>query len=204
MFNSFLEKTIAKSQHCQRNWDLSRSLPEEDIKTLQTAVTQCSSKQNRVFYKVHFITNRDIIESIYDKTEGFMINFETREAKKNPQVLANLVIAFSEDRDEHLRTTEERDTQSKDGDPERFKDSNIALGIAAGYLTYTANLLGYSTGCCQCFNPEEVGEVIGSERVMLMMGIGFPDKSRNRRVDMKDNDFTFPTFTKDIKVEYIS
>ena len=74
-----------KSQHCQRNWDLSRSLPEEDIKTLQTAVTQCSSKQNRVFYKVHFITNRDIIESIYDKTEGFMINFETREAKKNPQ-----------------------------------------------------------------------------------------------------------------------
>ena len=65
-------------------------------------------------------------------------------------------------------------------------------------------MLGYSTGCCQCFNPEEVGEVIGSERVMLMMGIGFPDKSRNRRVDMKDNDFTFPTFTKDIKVEYIS
>ena len=49
MFNSFLEKTIVKSQHCQRNWDLSRSLPEEDIKTLQTAVTQCSSKQNRVF-----------------------------------------------------------------------------------------------------------------------------------------------------------
>lgn len=204
MFNSFLEKTIVKSQHCQRNWDLSRSLPEEDIKTLQTAVTQCSSKQNRVFYKVHFITNRDIIESIYDKTEGFMINFETREAKKNPQVLANLVIAFSEDRDEHLRTTEERDTQSKDGDPERFKDANVALGIAAGYLTYTANLLGYSTGCCQCFNPEEVGDIIGSKRVMLMMGIGFPDKTRNRRVDMKDNDFTFPTFTKDIKVEHIS
>ena len=37
-----------------------------------------------------------------------------------------------------------------------------------------------------------------------MMGIGFPDKTRNRRVDMKDNDFTFPIFTKDIKVEYIS
>ena len=111
MFNNFLEKTIAKSQRCQRNWDLSRSIAEEDLHTLETSVTMCSSKQNRVFYKVHFITNRDVIQKLYNLTDGFMINMETRETKKNPQVLANLVVAFSEcvSIEEGLRTTEERD-----------------------------------------------------------------------------------------------
>jgi len=68
--NRFLEKAITKSQRCQRNWDLSKDIPIEDIKTLKTSVTQCSSKQNRVFYKVKFITNRDMIEKIYKTTGG--------------------------------------------------------------------------------------------------------------------------------------
>ena len=210
MFNNFLEKTIAKSQRCQRNWDLSRSIAEEDLHTLETSVTMCSSKQNRVFYKVHFITNRDVIQKLYNLTDGFMINMETRETKKNPQVLANLVVAFSEcvSIEEGLRTTEERDlgkivdeTSAKLG-ARKDQDVFTALGIAAGYLTYTANLLGYSTGCCQCFNSSDVSEVLGTEKTLLLMGIGYPDKSKNRRIE-QDSDFKFPSFKKEIPVEYI-
>ena len=51
-FNRFLERTIAKSAQCNRNWDLSKQVDEADIKTMTAAVSQCSSKQNRVFYKV--------------------------------------------------------------------------------------------------------------------------------------------------------
>ena len=210
MFNSFLEKTIAKSQRCQRNWDLSRSIPEEDLHTLETSIKMCSSKQNRVFYKAHFITNRDMIQQLYDLTEGFMINMETRECKKNPQVLANLVVAFSEDIsvEEGLRTTEERDlgevVNETSAKVEARKDQDVftALGIAAGYLTYTANLLGYSTGCCQCFHPKDVSKILGTEKPLLLMGIGYPDKTKNRRIE-QDSDFVFPSFKKEIKVEYI-
>ena len=205
MFNQFLEKTIVKSQRCQRNWDLTKTVREEDVKTLATSITKCSSKQNRVFYKAHFITNREMIEKIYDETEGFMINFETRECKKNPQVLANLLVAFTEDEDNELRTTPERDSGRKDADPQRFKDRDVAIGIAAGYLTFTANLLGYSTGCCQCFMPKPVQEILGSKgKPLLLMGIGYPNKTKNRRIDQTDEDFTFPSFSKEIEVEYIS
>jgi hypothetical protein len=211
MFNSMLEKAILKSQRCQRNFDLSRSIPEEDINTLKVAVTQCSSKQNRVFYKAHFITNRDVIQQLYDLTDGFMINFETRETKKNPQVLANLVVAFSEDLsvDEGLRTTEEIDL-GKVLTIEEAKvvgrteqDVFTAVGIAAGYLTYTANLLGYSTGCCQCFSQVSVGKVLGEDKTFLLMGIGFPNKDKNRRIDQTDPDFVFPSHNKVIKVNDI-
>ena len=34
------------------------------------------------------------------------------------------------------------------------------------------------------------------------MGIGYPDKTKNRRIE-QDSDFVFPSFKKEIKVEYI-
>lgn len=33
-------KAIHKSQHCQRNWDLSKVVPDEDMEVLVSAVTQ--------------------------------------------------------------------------------------------------------------------------------------------------------------------
>ena len=45
-----IDKAIRASQRCQRNWDLTQVIAEEDVKTLQTAVTQCASKQNDVYY----------------------------------------------------------------------------------------------------------------------------------------------------------
>ena len=52
-----LKKIIHKSQHCQRNWDLSKEIPQEDMDIMLEAITQCPSKQNKAFYKVHFITD---------------------------------------------------------------------------------------------------------------------------------------------------
>ena len=48
--NTFENKNIIKaihaSQHTQRNYDLDKKIPIEDIKTIITAATQCPSKQN--------------------------------------------------------------------------------------------------------------------------------------------------------------
>ena len=83
---------------------LNKFCPIEDIETMKMSVTQCMSKQNRVFYKVKFITNRDIIEKIHDGTSGARV-FNTEgvytdyTTSTNSQTLANLVVAFCEDID---------------------------------------------------------------------------------------------------------
>jgi len=248
--NRWLEKTITKSQHCQRNWDLTKSIPIEDIKTMKTAVTQCSSKQNRVFYKCKFITNRDLIESIYKETGGAgyspsnmkhyntlqELGFESAdqarsnnyvehrnvkgywgerkhddsELSTNPQVLANLVVAFVRDRDpsEGYRTKEER-MHGKYLDEKLEHESvksaeKVALGIGAGYLTLTANMLGYSSGCCQCGDLEEISRLLGeTERTLLLMGIGYPDTSRSRLLHHKSNR-RFSSFKKNVLVEDVN
>ncbi len=202
-FNRFLEKSITASQRCQRNWDLDKQVPEEDIKTMKISVTECSSKQNRVFYKAIFIQNREKIEAIHNATDGFVYNLETGASTTNPQTLANVVVAFVEDRDpsEPTRTTEEYYNGRIKG--ELKQDADIALGVGSGYLTLTANLLGYKTGCCQCFDRKVVGDTLGNEKPLLLMGVGFPGKNKSRLEHHKNPDFRFPSFNKNVIVEDI-
>lgn len=215
--NRYLEKTITKSQRCQRNWDLSKSIPVEDIKTMKTSVTQCSSKQNRVFYKAKFITNRDIIKKIYNLTGGDSTSFSNSTGKpygedqKNPQTLANLLVAFVRDTDpsEGSRTIEEvrvgrHAAGSGEEHPNVVYDRTTALGIAAGYLTLTSNMLGYSSGCCACGDMGKISELLGeTEPTMLLMGIGYPDDSK-ARTEHHNTGKRFRTLNKNIIVEDVA
>lgn len=210
-FNRYLEKTIQKSQHCNRNWDLTKQISENDIKTMEVAVSQCSSKQNRVFYKTIFVSDRKKIESIHAKTIGFWggdginKNGKDEDFKTNPQTLANLLVAFVRDRDLEVepRTLEETEIGILQG--KTAMDEDRSLGIAAGYLTLTSNLLGYDTGCCQCMSDMNgiKQELNTNEEVLLLMGIGYRDKTRNRLEHHADSNFLFPSLKKNIKVEHI-
>jgi len=208
-FNRFLEKTIQKSQHCNRNWDLSKTIPDDDIATMATSVTECSSKQNRVFYKCIFITNRDVIEKIHANTIGFHGSDGFPQQDRyltNSQTLANVLVAFVRDRDMEVvdpRTKEESEWGVVEGKTQQ--DEDRALGIAAGYLTLVSNLLGYDTGCCQCFsNVGEIQKHLNTdEEVLLLMGIGYRDPNRSRLEHHTEN-FKFASFKKNIKVEYIN
>lgn len=211
-----IKNAIIKSQHCQRNWDLSKTIPQEDLDLLIHAVTNCPSKQNVAFYKVHFITNRDMIEKIHSCTSGFTTNFETGESQTNSQTLANLLIAFE------LVSYENQPTQDnfRNDEIEHVKlenasemdkwilnrDQQVAIGIAAGYVNVVSSILGYSTGCCSCFDGKSVAEALGEPTadVGLLMGVGFKDTSRPRREHHLTN-FVFPTKKKqDIEVNLIN
>ena len=160
-----VKKAILKSQHCQRNWDLSQEMAKEDIDLFESAVSQCPSKQNVAFYKAHFITNRELIEKIHEKTNGFIISFEDQTRTSNPQVLANLLVVFEA---KHVELVTDKDSlrnqqtfDLKNGSEIEVdrqsifeRDQNMAVGIAAGYLNLSASLLGYSTGCCACFESD--------------------------------------------------
>jgi nitroreductase len=193
-----IKKAIIRSQHCQRNWDLSKELPQEDLDLIVYAASNCPSKQNVSFYNVHAITNRDVIEKIYSTTSGF--SYEGREMT-NSQVLANLVLVFSANNSRIADWRREQGTR----DQSLLRDQQMATGVAAGYTNLLSSMLGYNTGCCACFNNKEVGEILGLEDdVLLIMGIGFKDKERNRRVHHEDETFTFPSFKKEeINVTYI-
>jgi len=220
--NSTLKKAIIKSQHCQRNWDLSREIPEEDLDILEFAATQCPSKQNVAHYKLHMITNRELIEKIHAETNGFVYRDtpvgpqpHTPEGPNDPkvkyttntQVLANLLIVFEDYTNLSLWEDKNRNTETRavstgqDPNGRRAQvlhfDRNVAVGIAAGYLNLTATLLGYSTGCCSCMNHDNIAKLLGLKtHPLLLMGIGFKDPERNRRVHHLREDFVFPTKTK--------
>lgn len=202
MFGSMIEKAVHKSQHCQRNWDLSKSIPEEDLQVLETSITACPSKQNYVLYQPWMITHRETIDKIYHATDGFMLPDGT--SKTNSQTLANLLVVFVESEDYWDQLPRNKEVlESKQSGKEHASvnvQRNLAIGIASGYLNLTASLLGYSTGCCTCFNGHDIKRILKiSKEPRLLMGVGIPDKTRSRRQHHKEKDFYFPTFNKEMK-----
>lgn len=209
-----LEKAIHKSQHCQRNWDLTQKIPAEDMQVLVTAVTQCPSKQNVAFYKVSFVTNREKVEAVHNLTDGFTSPYDRSKTTTNTQVLANLLVVFEEvplrndgPRDVYRNCETHEVLEGKeayaaqplewDADQALEIDRKLAIGVAAGYLNLTASLLGYATGCCTRFRPEDVQKELGLARPpVLLMGVGFADSNLGRRQHHQDHGFLFPTFQK--------
>lgn len=200
-----IKKAVIRSQHCQRNWDLTKEIPQEDLDLIIHSATQCPSKQNIAFYKVHFITNRDMIEKIHLKTAGFK-NYNTGELETNSQTLANLLIAFEiEDfisrhktdnvfRNDEMWSLDQVGKLSSGEKSNLERDAYMAIGIAAGYVNLTSSMLGYATGCCACFKDSEIAEIIGVDKpIKLLMGVGFKDESRSRREHHNKPEFIFPT-----------
>tara|TARA_B100001113_G_scaffold280332_1_gene235065 strand:- start:2715 stop:3302 length:588 start_codon:yes stop_codon:yes gene_type:complete len=188
---------IEQSQRCQRNWDLTKSVKDEDIELFKTAVSQCPSKQNRIWYNVVFVKDRKIIEKIHDTTDRF--DYPDGIEKTNSQTLANLLVIFNADKDERVKTT--RDELLEDFDESYFVGSSI--GIASGYLNLTAHLLGYKTGFCGGFRFEKVDKILNTKNSKLIMGIGYPDDKRDRREHHLDFNYIYPSYNKDIKIKVI-
>ena len=209
-FRKMIKETIHESQKCQRNWDLNKQIPEEDKNLIIESATNCPSKQNLNYFKLHVIEDREMIEKIHDNTKGFGpiysdYDSELREENSydsdkeeegqmytNPQVLGHMLLAFTKNEDTLLQ-------RQKDDD--WAEDRSMAIGIAAGYVNVVATQLGYSTGCCKCMDSEAVKEVLG-ETPILLMGVGIADKTRDRR-EHHIEDFKFPTLKKMKNIETI-
>lgn len=200
-----LKQTISESQHCQRNWDLTRTIPDADLDVFIHTVKEAPTKQNRVFYKVKFVTDRDLIQRAYETTNSFWNEYK-EEKITNSQTLANLLVVFLEDKDHDRdhRTEDEWDQgKGKVGDyPIDPIDVAKAVGVCTGYLTLVANLLGYQTGNYDArHRKDEFNEILGGE-VLHCLGIGYkdPDKEWNRH---QVEDYNYTLYTKDVKTEII-
>lgn len=175
-----LAESIISSQHCQRNWNLDGTIQQEHIDMLVKAVTQCPSKQNASFYRVHLVHDRNKIEQIHATTYGF--GFKPGKVTTNTQTLANLLIVFeSANSNRHIDRYKQnykilnKSYQQENLNRELEKDRNMAIGIASGYANLIAALLGYKTGYCACFNNGEIREILDlQEDCILMLGVGNP------------------------------
>jgi len=201
--NMELFKAIHRSQHVQRNFDLTRDIPEDDIASIVTAATQCPSKQNVAFFKLHVVTDRTIIEDIYDSCRS-----HTNSQPDNPQVLGNLVFVFEryENYDKKsLNTNEEIQKQDEQSLKILEKDRQIALGIAVGYVNLVSSQLGYSTGCCSCIldAPKLKSTLDLDDEPLIVMGIGYKQEGKNRRVHHNNERNVFTTRKKQrIEIDY--
>ena len=200
--NMELFKAIHRSQHVQRNYDLSRDIPEQDVATIVTAATQCPSKQNVAFYKLHVVKDRSIIRHIYTCCR-------TLPQPDNPQVLGNLVLVFEEYENydkESLNTNEEIVKQDEQSLKTLELDRFTALGIATGYVNLVSSQLGYGTGCCTCILDKPRLRVILEleKNPLLVMGIGFKQEGKNRRVHHLRDNTVFTTRKKQpIEINYV-
>lgn len=209
--NSEVKKAVIRSQHCQRNFNLEREMPQEDIDLLVHAATNCPSKQNASFYNLHVITNQEIIEKIHQLSPGALAEDLTtgeRLEVTNSQVKANVLFVFEDKKLRDMSSKYQQKWTDGDASDERMfiRDKDTAIGIAAGYLNVIASLMHYGTGCCQCFAGEEIQKVLGlARKPVLMMGIGFKDaETRNRREHATDSNLFFTTNKKEeISVNYI-
>lgn len=210
-----IKNAVIRSQHCQRNYDLTRSIPQEDVDLIVHAATNCPSKQNVAYYRLHVVTDPDTIKKVHGMTDGFIKNNKTGESTTNSQVLSNLLLIFEMEDfvERNVKTPSARNSQlfklqknDINVDDERvfIRDIQMSTGVAAGYANLTASILGYSTGCCACFDGHAIKDLLGIENnIVLMMGIGFKNEELNRRVHPEE-DFVFPTFKKqEIQVKYI-
>lgn len=181
----YIKTRIDTSQHCQRNWDLSKSVPEEDLDLIIHAATQCPSKQNCRYYKVTVIKNRDLIEQIHNHTVGFT-HKDTTEIFTNSQTLANILFVFQLDISPEVM---HKNMQYEDNNFEIVKrDSDVAVGIASGYVNLIASLLGYNTGYCQCFDSRAIQAILDDDAsVLLMVGVGYKNKNISRFVHHADH-----------------
>jgi nitroreductase len=191
MDTTFLKQSINSSQHCQRNWDLSKTIDPAHMDVFIHAVTQCPSKQNHAYYTVKFITNRDIIEQILDHTWSNKSNKHLPgPGRTNPQVLANLLVLFEgysyeQTLDNLFAHPDGKIFFEKEG-PDKIKNLAListltSIGIASGYLNLIANQLGYKTGFCECFDQLEIAKIVNTTQVpKLFLGIGYPDDNKER------------------------
>ena len=163
------------------------TISEEDLEIIEQACLGAPSKQNVTFFKSYFIQDRDTIEAIHKHTSGFYIQDGVKGGKAlkgnrlttNIQTLANLLIVFVKDFD---ATQAAQNTDQWHNESLMEQDMHQAVGVAAGYVNMTAAMLGYSTGCCSCCNKDEIQRILNiEEKPLLLMGVGYPDKSKPRR-----------------------
>jgi hypothetical protein len=186
------KQAIDNARRCQRNWDHSKSIPEEHIDHWIYLATHAPSKQDESFFDLYVLTDREKIDYLYkDHTWGFTLLPGIKDyVGRNPQMNANILFIFNRKIDEEDIRNNEKDGSVRDPNAaSRWDNAFTSIGIASGIVAFSANMMGYTTGYGKNFGYIEEpkysqdvwGEVLGvpadENRLTYSLGIGYPNES---------------------------
>jgi len=191
MNNSEYLDIIENFQHCQRNWDHSRTIDDATVDFLLEAGYNVPTKQNLNSFKIVCVRDRNEVRkwaSVARNEDETISNVGEETIKlmkqgklQNPQTDANLLFLFFVNQNErtgNLRQKRERGTPPTQ--KQWHKDKNFEMGLAASAIGIAANMKGMRSGFCGCIwhdaVPESWTKQWGVEPydLSVMMGIGYP------------------------------
>ena len=195
-----LKDAVEVTNRCQRNWDRSKPIFDEDLETLIHVAKRSPAKQNETHYKVFVIKDPDTIYKIYRKTKHYALWSEVDEIEndgktntadmnvRNSQVWTSALFGFCDDWDQSVARSaihaimDEKEEVKANVIIEREKQRYFSMGISSGMVALSAAMMGYSTGYCSAFWPKEMEEIVpGFIDLKILLGIGHPHPTKNRR-----------------------
>ena len=126
-----IKHAVDVTNKAQRNYDLTKFIPQEDLDTLIHAAVNSPSKQNETHYSLHVYTDQNIVKQIYNHTKKFTMirdqqdqdeSFKVEDdvyiqndAKSvtNSQIYANALFVYVKEEGKALA---ESDDDEEDGD----------------------------------------------------------------------------------------
>ena len=183
------KNAIDIARRCQRNWDFSKTVPQEHIEHWIYLAAHAPSKQDESFFDLYVLTDREKIDYLmHEHSWGFTILPGKDWVVRNPQMGANVLFCFNR----KMNETEVRN-YDKFGDvrdvnaTSRWDNAYTAIGIASGIIAFSAANMGYSTGYGKNFgykerpdSQKEWGKVLGipdsENRLTYSLGVGYPNE----------------------------
>jgi len=187
----------------QRNYDLTKFIPQEDLDTLIYAAANSPSKQNETHYSLHVYTDQTIIKQIYSHTKKFTLA-RTQEDKDqsfsvendvfmqhddnsvtNSQIYANALFVYVKDASTINKYNVQHHAAKLNPNSSAAKkyEEQIAysIGISVGELILSAGLLGYNTGICSALDTRSIRDILGiKQNPKLLVGVGYPNSQLER------------------------
>ena len=161
-----IKKAVEVTQRAQRNYDLSKTIPQKDIDTLIHAASNGPSKQNETHFNLRVYTDPTIIKKIHEATKMYTMfsddnvdevfndrdgqyHYKDEYSVTNSQIYANAVFIWCDDQDNLRGGTHilgAREDAAFISKQTLFEQKSFSVGISAGQLSMAAALLGYKTG----------------------------------------------------------
>jgi|TARA_B110000977_G_scaffold170409_1_gene221094 nitroreductase len=200
MINKKIKAAVDIAQRAQRNYDLNKSVPVDDLETLIYAAANSPSKQNEEHFSLYVYTDQDIIRQIYSHTKLFSLSlgeegmFEERDGQfwqdqdrsvTNSQILANILFVYVDDNTQARGGTHMLGQQNLDGPSGKLytEQKNVSVGVSVGQLIMSAAIMGYRTGVCSAIDEAPIKDLLNDDsRIKLLVGIGYEQVGIDRQL----------------------
>ena len=199
--NNKIKQAVAVTNRAQRNYDLTKSIPQEDLDTLIYAAVNSPSKQNETHYSLHVYTDQTIIKEIYSHTKKFTMIRDKQDQDEsfkveddvfiqnddksvtNSQIYANALFVYVVEQGDTRGSQHKAAKEHPNSTAAKVYNEQVAysMGISVGELILSAGLLGYKTGICSALDTRPIRDILGiKQNPKLLVGVGIPNSQLDR------------------------